>query len=806
MRTKHLFTALMLPAVFAACTQDDLVDVNNNKMQTERISVGEISIVAGNDADSRWAAESEDAFNSVLVEAGDELGAVLVDQMAATPLKPADMHASYTALDHKALYELTDNVNTNYGFEQSGNSWTSYAKMVEGNYLFYFPFQADHNNREALTSILPNVQDLNVTNNVVDKLSAINGVFDGGKTIMGMAYKFIDRADGANVSATFRPLYAYPLVSLVNAYKVYNNTTQAWEYPNLVVKQIALVHNGTGFATKHTVNAAGAATTSALTTQSGAVKAFTEAYSYTNTSSTTTNVAAGNFIEVSGEKYDAQTSEVLSAVNGEVSKAIVLKPSTDITLAYGQKTEFHVVIPAEAYGSTDLTLQILTNKGTFVKTLANPAIAAGRRYPLSEYLDNGTVIAPTLDPDGSLIEVGKGSEYQVAMATPATASVIVSSTSDLVAQLRNVASTVGVTSLDVTPLTKDVCFDEAVAAAFKANVNANFILNINGDITLTAGMTSGTVDTKTINVNGKAYVNGTSVSLTEDWTISNGVEVTGGTLNIATVPTITGGLTIKSGATVNVAAGLAPTFDFANAGTLNTYSAVSLASNTGIVTIGANATQSAPKTLTWGGKFVGSTNGTINVSQYCTVNLTTATATNAGTINNYGTINNVLVNNKTINNYGTLTNVENNSYIYLENVNAQVTNITNGGTKGHIKNNIDVVTEIDANTLANQYVYYEFANQTINGGLYPQAGKVNTIRLTNSTWSPSATQDLATYKMELSGATISVYTPGVVVTLGDIHVFATSTIKGSAEATVNGGTVTNAEGQSLKVINVDSNL
>ena len=228
MRTKHLFTALMLPAVFAACTQDDLVDVNNNKMQTERISVGEISIVAGNDADSRWAAESEDDFNSVLAEAGDKLGAVLVDQYATTALRPSDMHADYTALDHKALYELTNNINTNYGFEQSGNGWTSYANMVEGNYLFYFPYQAEYSNREALTSELANVQNLTVTNNVVDKLSAINGAFESGKTIMGMAYKFIDRNDGANVSATFRPLYAYPLVSLVNAYKEPTNTANVY--------------------------------------------------------------------------------------------------------------------------------------------------------------------------------------------------------------------------------------------------------------------------------------------------------------------------------------------------------------------------------------------------------------------------------------------------------------------------------------------------------------------------------------------------------------------------------------------------
>ena len=111
-------------------------------------------------------------------------------------------------------------------------------------------------------------------------------------------------------------------------------------------------------------------------------------------------------------------------------------------------------------------------------------------------------------------------------------------------------------------------------------------------------------------------------------------------------------MTINSGATVNVATGLSPRFTINNKGTLNTYSIVNLIGNTGNVTIGADATSGSPKSLTWlADKFVNSTNGTIEVAQYCTIDLTSASAaTNAGTIDNYGTIKKALVNNKTINN------------------------------------------------------------------------------------------------------------------------------------------------------------
>ena len=426
-----------------------------------------------------------------------------------------------------------------------------------------------------------------------------------------------------------------------------------------------------------------------------------------------------------------------------------------------------------------MTIEVTTNKGTFAKTIANPAIAAGKRYPLAEYVD-GELIAPVEDPDGSLaIAAGKGSEYCVKLGenTHASSSIMVTSTADLVAELQNA---VDETSLNVTSLSKDVCFDAAVARAFKANKKQYFNLTINGEITLTSGLISGTVDTKSININDKAYING-NITINDqiEWGVSGNansktvVEVVAGNVTVASMGSLHGQMSIKSDATVTVQKNTVP-FGIVNAGTLNVLSDVDLKSNTGTVNVGdgtATSTNGKGITLTWEYNFANAETGTVNVYAHNSVNY----LNNAGTVNNYGAVTG-----------------ENVGLIDLKSVNASVTAETGNG---RIKNNIDINAKINKATMENQKVYFEYVNQQINGALYPTTGQYNTIVLENTTWSPTASQDLTGVNkatlLELKGATISVYVPGTEITLPDLYVYnANSYIKGNSEAIVYYGEVT----------------
>ena len=103
MRTKHLLTALMLPAVFAACTQEEYDVVDNSAKMNERIELGQVALDFGG-AESRFAAGTGNDFNGFVPEEGDVLGDVgLVFQheriggLRAEAVQQADMQIDLLA-------------------------------------------------------------------------------------------------------------------------------------------------------------------------------------------------------------------------------------------------------------------------------------------------------------------------------------------------------------------------------------------------------------------------------------------------------------------------------------------------------------------------------------------------------------------------------------------------------------------------------------------------------------------------------------------------------------------------------------
>lgn len=784
MRTKHLLTALMLPAVFAACTQEEYDVVDSSAKVNERIELGQVALDFGG-AESRFAAGTGNNFNGFVPEEGDVLGAALVDNAGAT--NDALVYNKAGVAAHKGLYNLTSYINTNYAYEKNGSNWESAANMVEGNYLFYLPYNAGHTVRTPLVATLPVTQTLEVAEDGVVKESLIDYALDQN-SIMALGYSFIDRDDDKQVSVKMLPVYAYPLVKLVNSYEE-DNTDDDKDNPvgvDLTIKKI-VVKNSNNFTVSAPIYAGDNKTV--LKTEKGAVKEFNREFKYRNSSNTgDVTVPNGSYAayDVEGENYVAFTSSLLDteATTKVTSPAIVVKPTENFTIAAGKATEFYLVIPAEDYAAKSLTIEVSTNKGTFEKTIKNPAIAAGKRYPLAEYED-GELIAPVEDPDGSLaIAAGKGSEYCVKLGenTIASESIMVTTTAELVAELQNAVEE---KSLNVTTLTKDVCFNAAAARAFKANKESEFKLTINGEITISSGLTAGTVSTKSIDLNGKAYING-DVTINKQWYFGHGnniasavfAEFVDGNIVLDELK-INGKAEVKAGAVVTVK-NTVTAFDVDNKGTLNLYGEVSLLSNTGNVNVGsASATKDSEGTKLTVKTYNNSANGTITVNKWSKV----ANIVNAGTVENYGEIT-AVSNSNLVNNYGKVAGT-NTKLIDLKSVDAIVGEISG---IGYICNNIDINSPISASTMAVQKVYYEFANQTINGALYPQAGQFNTIILKNTTWAPTESQDLevenGAMNIELKSSTISVYTPNVTIALPDVYCEGSNVVKGNSKSKV----------------------
>ena len=195
---------MALPLAFAACTSDEFesqgVDIN----LAERTEIGQVDLLLNQgEAETRWGGD-------MLPEVSDVFGAALVDA-PRNPKLETEKGKWYND------YEVKDYISTNYPYTFNGNRWTSEAKLVEGNYLFYAPYAEDHQVRSAIKYAAPVVQDLKVENGAVVENSALADVAENFKSPFYFAYKFFDAADdNRNLSLTMRPIFAYPKFTLKN--------------------------------------------------------------------------------------------------------------------------------------------------------------------------------------------------------------------------------------------------------------------------------------------------------------------------------------------------------------------------------------------------------------------------------------------------------------------------------------------------------------------------------------------------------------------------------------------------------------
>lgn len=195
---------MALPLAFAACTSDEFesqgVDIN----LAERTEIGQVDLLLNQgEAETRWGGD-------MLPEVSDVFGAALVD---------APRNPKFETEEGKWYndYEVKDYISTNYPYTFNGNRWTSEAKLVEGNYLFYAPYAEDHQVRSAIKYAAPVVQNLKVENGAVVENSALADVAENFKSPFYFAYKFFDAADdNRNLSLTMRPIFAYPKFTLKN--------------------------------------------------------------------------------------------------------------------------------------------------------------------------------------------------------------------------------------------------------------------------------------------------------------------------------------------------------------------------------------------------------------------------------------------------------------------------------------------------------------------------------------------------------------------------------------------------------------
>ena len=192
MKTKHILTALALPAIFAACTAEDVVVSENSNIQVERAKLSENFKlkVNGDGADSRYAVNN----GKVTYHTGDRIGAFIIDQKDPTK----DM-AEWPVIDVWAS-------NVPFKYNQADWTWNTPEGMWvnEGHNFFKYPYNENDKKRGAVYFEMPTIQN---------QYTSVNGAIDNEAPYslgnMAIAVALLE-ADDEELDIDLKNIFTYP--------------------------------------------------------------------------------------------------------------------------------------------------------------------------------------------------------------------------------------------------------------------------------------------------------------------------------------------------------------------------------------------------------------------------------------------------------------------------------------------------------------------------------------------------------------------------------------------------------------------
>lgn len=165
MRTKHLFSAAMLTALFAACSNEELGNLTAPEVNNDgRLTVQNVKLdfSKGNDATGNTRVVFDPATGDYSWVNGDKVGALLMDQIDGTDCKyrPYSDSEEWAKLTWTEKYDLINYIHTDYPFvyNKADGTWTSNAAMLEGNYFFVSPYEGYNSKRQLIHSIAGQTQ------------------------------------------------------------------------------------------------------------------------------------------------------------------------------------------------------------------------------------------------------------------------------------------------------------------------------------------------------------------------------------------------------------------------------------------------------------------------------------------------------------------------------------------------------------------------------------------------------------------------------------------------------------------------
>lgn len=204
MKTKHFFYSMALIAALGACSSENL-EVTNTDVQDLSIRplVGDVELTVG-DAQTRFATGTG---AQPVFDEGDKLGACIID----VPNYGAGYNPNADAVGQ---YNIVEYYSSNNAFTYDGSIWKVDQPLVEGNYLFYAPYNQKMQARTPLSIKVP------VKQTATSEKAALDEFYKSG-AVVRVGYQFLAANDGVaqKPKVTMNDVFAYPLFTIKNNFK-----------------------------------------------------------------------------------------------------------------------------------------------------------------------------------------------------------------------------------------------------------------------------------------------------------------------------------------------------------------------------------------------------------------------------------------------------------------------------------------------------------------------------------------------------------------------------------------------------------
>lgn len=444
MKTKHLFAAFMLPAIFAACSNEDFVSPQQAVDLSDRPLAGNVIFNFNTGADTRLDAD----FNWVV---GDKIGACLMDEYkpnGGTPETNAPWMKDFVFVDY---------IQTNYRYNYTEEgTWENADLLCTGNYFFYYPYTAQLNARLAFEKYLNADQKLEGQDKAsLRKLINDNQMYVGYNYVAGAT-----EGDLQPLNVEMQPIFAFP------AFTIENTGTKTRTITKIALQK----QDGSNWELVATIDP---------------------------TDKTATDLAKNSGIAV---KWSATPTLDKNAVASAKQIQVTMPEGTK--LAAGGKLNTYIVVPAGEYAAKSdattadkVTMYIYTTEGVVTADLSQKHINSGSSV---QYNVTNDVAFANISPEkvNDKYFLANITFDDLGVDTPAETSV--SSTEDLDMYLSWFADYQGTggTDLTITTIGDDVVLSKKAYDILKNNRTLN--VTFKGDLTLAAEVGTDVLDLITI--------------------------------------------------------------------------------------------------------------------------------------------------------------------------------------------------------------------------------------------------------------------------------------------------------------------